>query len=475
MERLEIVGRRVGQTIATGAGHLALYHTDDTGAVFVLSAYTTDTLLSGDLEVQTRGGSAWVPLALSREATIPSEHLDFVTLDPGARSPAALVAVIDQLALTLNAQAFSYELFARNSNSVIGTALDLVGIDAGAHLPNPTGVGFLGFPAHDALISFDYAITGTAEDDLLQGRGGAQVLSGAAGDDLLRGGAGADLLAGGPGDDTLEGGAGADRAEVEGPRESYSLLLAPGGQILIDRRPEGTGLDRMSEIESLSFGAGAALALDRLAGIASLAPEALAEIVELYLAYLNRAPDALGLAFWGTARAEGLALAQMAALFSDQEETRALYPPGTSSGSFTDAVYGNLLGRAADAGGKAFWSAHLEAGTVSRETFILAMIEATKGPLKPELGADFVAQQLADRAYLDARIEIGSHFALQRGLSDVTAARIVMDLFDGTAAGLAAARQETESFFAEASDPFAGNFLMPLVGVQEEPFAGLFG
>ncbi len=58
MASIEIAGRRVGQDVSTGAGHLALILTDDLGAEFILSAYTDNTLFSGELFIETYGQSA---------------------------------------------------------------------------------------------------------------------------------------------------------------------------------------------------------------------------------------------------------------------------------------------------------------------------------------------------------------------------------------------------------------------------------
>ncbi|MGZ8364665.1 MAG: hypothetical protein ACXW3D_11350, partial [Caulobacteraceae bacterium] len=54
------------------------------------------------------------------------------------------------------------------------------------------------------------SISGTADDDIMEGRGGDDWLSAGDGDDSLDGGSGNDTLYGGIGADTLVGGAGLD-------------------------------------------------------------------------------------------------------------------------------------------------------------------------------------------------------------------------------------------------------------------------
>ena len=85
MASISIAGRRVGQEIPTGAGHLALFYTTDGGAELILSAYTDSTLLSGDLYIETYEGSAWVPRAFSTENTLRPDIFDTVLLDFGGR------------------------------------------------------------------------------------------------------------------------------------------------------------------------------------------------------------------------------------------------------------------------------------------------------------------------------------------------------------------------------------------------------
>ena len=55
-------------------------------------------------------------------------------------------------------------------------------------------------------------------------------------------------------------------------------------------------------------------------------------------------------------------------------------------------------------------------------------------------------------------------------MSDVDDARDSMALFTGTAASVLAARAEMDADYAEALDPLDGEFLMPLVGVVDDPF-----
>ena len=58
---------------------------------------------------------------------------------------------------------------------------------------------------------------------------------------------------------------------------------------------------------------------------------------------------------------------------------------------------------------------------------------------------------------------------MTKGMS--TGGNAVMDLFDGSQESIQAAIAATDQLYADALDPNSGDFLMPLVGVIDNPFA----
>lgn len=320
----------------------------------------------------------------------------------------------------------------------------------------------------------DNRIFAGAGDDYVRGGGAAERIDGGADNDSLHGEGGNDTLIGDRGDDLIDGGGGTDMALYSGDQASYTLTLTPGGTTLEDRRADGNGTDILENVEFLDFDVdflGVPFDLREFGGPAGLSDSDFKSFIELYIAYFNRAPDAVGLNFWGTAFANGTTLQQMAALFGPQEETLAAYPPGTSNEVFATTVYNNVLGRVPDQDGIDFWVGQLDAETVSRDQFILEVLQGAKSALKPELGQDFVDQQLADRTYLENKIDIGAYFAVHKGMSDVGNAAAAMALFDGSEGSITDAVSAIDGFHADALDPETGEFLMPLVGVLDDPFA----
>lgn len=276
------------------------------------------------------------------------------------------------------------------------------------------------------------------------------------------------------GSGAINGGEGIDTALYSGNQASYTLSLGPTGTTVIDRRADGNGTNELFNIEFLDFDTdlfGSPFNLGVFGGPAGLSAAELESFVELYIAYFNRAPDAVGLNFWGTQFANGLTLEEMAALFGPQDETLATYPDGTTNNVFATSVYTNVLGRTPDQGGIDFWVGKLDISDVSRDQFILQVLQGAKSELKPELGQGFVDQQVADKAYLETKTDIGAYFAVHKGLSEVADAVAAMALFDGTQAGTDNAVAAINGFYTDALDPSNGEFLMPLVGVLDDAFS----
>jgi hypothetical protein len=318
----------------------------------------------------------------------------------------------------------------------------------------------------------DLVAVGT-DGEFFPGTSGPDDLVGGTGSDTMQAYDGDDRLTGAAGNDRIDGGNGIDTAAYSGSQNSYTLTLSPTGTSVTDRRSDGNGTDTLIDIEFLDFDTnifGGPFNLGIFSAPADISADDLESIIELYIAYFNRAPDAEGLYFWGAVFNNGFTLAQIANGFFDQDETRAAYPTGTTNEEFATIVYNNVLGRTPDAGGFEFWVGLLNDGRVARDEFILRVLEGAKADLRPDLGQDFVDQQLADRALLENKTDIGAYFAVHKGMSDVDDAVTAMDLFDGTQASINAAVDAIDGFYADALDPLNGEFLMPLVGVLDDPF-----
>jgi hypothetical protein len=314
---------------------------------------------------------------------------------------------------------------------------------------------------------------------------GPDTLSGTPDPELVFGLEGNDTFEASAGNDTLDGGEGVDTVAYNGPQAAYTVTISPGDTTVQDRRDGGDGLDTLRNIETLGFEGDAAIApldLTKFGGAGGLGLDDFLALTELYIAYYDRAPDALGLNFWATGYARGrageeggLSLEGIAADFATQPETLAAFPSDVTNEQFATTVYENVLGRTPDADGLAFWVSALDSGNTARDVFILRVLEGAKAEPDPNLGQAFIDQQLADRAYLQEKVEVGSYFAVNCGLSNLDAANAVMDTYGdaSTRDYFGAAAEALDAFDAAMSDA-TPEFLMPVIGVLPDDFFDLF-
>ncbi|MFK7838132.1 MAG: DUF4214 domain-containing protein [Sulfitobacter sp.] len=310
-----------------------------------------------------------------------------------------------------------------------------------------------------ALISSN-ATFSTDADEAVVGTAGRDEVYLLDGNDSFESRGGADLI---------NGGAGTDTAIFAGDAARHTVTLSQEG-VQVENRATPDGISTLRGIEVLQF-AGSEFDLGTFGGLAGLSGPELTQFIELYIAYFNRAPDAVGLSFWGTAFANGTTLEQSAALFIDQDETRAVYPESLSNTDFVTAVYTNVLGRVADQVGFDFWVGVLNGGSVSRDQFILEILRGAKADPPPGADQAFIMQQAIDQKFLGDKTDLGTYFAVTLGMSDVSQAAAAMTLFDGSAASLNTAVAAINGFYADAVDAGSGAFLLPLVGVLDNPFA----
>jgi hypothetical protein len=84
----------------------------------------------------------------------------------------------------------------------------------------------------------------------------------------------------------------------------------------------------------------------------------------LYQATFDRIPDYAGFTYWaGQADARQLSALQLADIFMAAPEFLAKFGANPSNDAFVTELYGNVLGRAPDAAGLAYWEAQANAGT----------------------------------------------------------------------------------------------------------------
>ena len=294
---------------------------------------------------------------------------------------------------------------------------------------------------------------GGSGNDVIIGNSSANQLTGGAGDDSLSGGEGNDRLIGGAGNDGIDGGPGVDVAVYTGTAKNFALSLT--NQTFSLRDKIGTeGLDSLTNVESIQFN-NSTLDTTSFIKTAALTASQIVDLVELYVASFNRAPDVLGLTYWGGRLSDGMALANIAKSFFDQPETIAAYPTTMPDTDFVTKIYNNVLNRAPDDAGKSYWLDELKTGHVTRDTFMLTIIN----------GARASTGSLVDQQTLSDKELVGAHFALTKGLSDLTWASQVMSAVTSSSASVTSANASTDAYALIAAAPATSQLTISLIGV----------
>lgn len=286
-------------------------------------------------------------------------------------------------------------------------------------------------------------LLGTAQNDKLfgndlsnniNGENGNDLIEGWAGDDSLQGGPGNDTLDGGIGNDTLNGGDGTDLVALSAASSEFATTFAAGSFSL-----RGTnaryGTDTLTATENIEF---SDLGLETVwfSKTDTLTATESDQLVELYIASFNRAPDAIGLNYWGGRLYDGMPLAEIAKSFFVQPETIAAYPSSMPTQTFVTTVYNNVLSRTPDTEGLNYWVGEINTGSVSKDVFLLAIINGAKAP----------TGSATDRQTLANKVSVGNYFAFNEGLNNTTWGIDVMDSVTHLASTVTAANALTDSY-----------------------------
>lgn len=110
-------------------------------------------------------------------------------------------------------------------------------------------------------------------------------------------------------------------------------------------------------------------------------PQQINDLVGLYVAYFDRAPDPEGLQFWITQLDNGRPFNTIAQDFARSTEAREIYPflstPDlvlNSSQAFITSIYANLFGRTPDQEGLDFWTLAINSGAVAPGDMVEAIM-----------------------------------------------------------------------------------------------------
>ncbi|MBC3881573.1 S8 family serine peptidase [Undibacterium sp. LX40W] len=258
--------------------------------------------------------------------------------------------------------------------------------------------------------------TGGSGNDTLIANAIGSVLRGMDGNDTLAGNTGNDKLFGGKGNDSINGDAGIDIAVFSGKLSNYNLNHQGKTYSVVDKTGID-GTDTITNVETLQF---SDMTVNlTIQAIAANAPKAgVQRLMELYVAFFNRVPDADGMAYWIGQLAEGKTINQIADTFYTigvQFSNLTGYRANMSNAEFINIVYKNVLGRTdgADAGGLAYWTGKLIDGTATRGSLVSTILDAAH-TFKGDTNFGWVAN------LLDNKITVAKTFAIDMGLGYIS-------------------------------------------------------
>ncbi|MCX7854353.1 MAG: DUF4214 domain-containing protein, partial [Caldilineales bacterium] len=111
------------------------------------------------------------------------------------------------------------------------------------------------------------------------------------------------------------------------------------------------------------------------------------KLIELYIGYFNRAPEAAGLNYWAgellsalqSGKTEQQAFNDIANRFYDAGVQFGVFSNAMTVEQFITTAYQNVLGRSSvDSDGMTYWTQKLTSGEVSRGQFIQQLITEAK-------------------------------------------------------------------------------------------------
>lgn len=275
---------------------------------------------------------------------------------------------------------------------------------------------------------------------------------GGSGSDTLIGNDSDNVLTGNDGNDGIDGGLGHNTSAYAGPAKNYALEFTAKVQTFTITDRVGTdGIDALTNIQELSF-AGQTMSMADFLVARDLPWDSIAKVIELYIVEENRAPDALGLAYWAGRLAAGMTLRQIADSFFAQPETASIYSPSLNNHDFVTAAYQNVFGRTPDTDGLNYWADTLSGGAISRGWFLYSFL----------YGA---SQASLDNKTVDNKVTVSSNFAMTKGLSNSEWGHTVLSGVNGTAESVTAANAQTATFAAMAADPATSELVVKLIGI----------
>ena len=206
---------------------------------------------------------------------------------------------------------------------------------------------------------------------------------------------------------------GSDSATFNGIRSNYDVTSNAQGYTIKDKIGSDGTINLPLTTKSLIF-KDISINLYIPAQSKEIASTDVNSIIELYIAYFNRVPDADGLSYWISQFKSGQSLDKIgesfyAAAILYSSDTG--YSASMSNTEFVTLIYKNVLGRTSpDQEGLTYWTTSLDNKTTTRGTLIRTMLNAAH-TYKGDTTYGWVAQ------LLDNKVEVAQEFSIYQGIT----------------------------------------------------------
>ncbi|HYD95865.1 MAG TPA: DUF4214 domain-containing protein [Noviherbaspirillum sp.] len=207
-----------------------------------------------------------------------------------------------------------------------------------------------------------------------------------------------------------------DRVEFSGVRSNYTVATSATGHTVVD----STGADGTTSIPTniryLQF-KDVTVNLFIAPTAQAVPANSLKRLIELYIAFFNRVPEADGLAYWIERYRAGDSVEQIAESFYS---AAILYPgitgyvDGMSANDFVKVIYRNVLGRTGSTAPPEedvrYWAEQITSGATTRGKLVQTMLNSAH---------TFTGHSVWGwvPALLNNKYTVGHYFAVQHGLS----------------------------------------------------------
>ncbi|MBC3810088.1 DUF4214 domain-containing protein [Undibacterium aquatile] len=200
---------------------------------------------------------------------------------------------------------------------------------------------------------------------------------------------------------------------LTGLRSDYSILKTSSGYAVTDK----TGVTQTyGQINQFVF---TDMRINLGIGDKSqtISPANLQSLIELYIAYFNRVPDADGLSYWIDQVRAGQTIDQIGQSFYNaaiQYSSLTGYSSTMTNTDFVKIIYKNVLGRdSVDQEGLDYWTKSLASGAATRGTLINTILGSAHG-FKGDKTYGWVAD------LLDNKVKLANLFTIQQGINYIT-------------------------------------------------------